>query len=992
MSLIKGNHAGLGGAGAPGGALGSFYSHTIDQSLRFNDDDSAYLSWTPSSTGSRQITTYSYWIKKNEGSHSLLDMGTGTTTRFFHGYTNDSLQWMYYPGSNYDQNVATAKFRDSSAWYHVLYRIDVTQSTNTDRIRIYVNGTQLTDFSNTGGYPAQNTDLEYLNVSGVEHRIGRSWHSNNNYYDGYLAEVHYVDGTSYGPDTFGETKDGVWVPKEVSGVSYGTNGFHLPFADSNYIGRDKSGSKTLVTSPSFSTFGGGDTNFTQANYDRAFDNSLTTSSCDRTGSGGIIEITPSSSVTPVSHTMINTNSAAYTAASRPNSVLLQGSNDGGSNWTTIDDLTNGSGADTATTSSFSNTTSYAKLRLNISQNHGGSNTRFGEYIVIASEDNGDGENIIFNNNLAASDVVLDSPTNNFATMNPIYHSSSQATLLEGNLKVDGAGFVNAAHGYGAVSTFAIPKDKKIYIEVECTDSAGDSWFAGFASQSGLESGPSSTTVGGASAITTYNRSVMLNGSETDYGSSAGLGGLGVAKLAAGDILGCMCDGATGKVWFSRNGTYFKSPSTNNSGTTGDPAGGNHEIGTITNGTTEDVFFVAGSNTSASSIFVNFGQDSVNVASANADGNGIGTFEYAPPTDYLALCSSNLTDPTIGPGQSSQADDYFNTVLYTGDGTTSHAITGVGFQPDWVSIKNRSNARSGINYDVIRGANSDLRWDSTAQEDTSATNQLLSFDADGFTVGDKNNINGNNETIVAWNWKAGGTPVSNSNGSITSSVSAAPNAGFSIVSYTGTGANATVGHGLTQKPEWLVTKSRDSSLNWSFLQINDMTTDKVMALQATNAQFSSAGSFIESDFTATTFGVGTETPTNKSGDDFICYCFHSVEGYSKVGSYEGNSSSTDGPFVYTGFRPSWIIGKNADASGRWWIYDNKRTTFNDDGVENGRRLQANANTAESTSDSSNKVLFFSNGFKVNTSNSEWNTGNTYIYLAFAEQPFKFANSR
>jgi hypothetical protein len=820
MSVIKGNHGGLGGAGAPGGALGSFYSHTIDQSLRMNKADSPRLiDSSVSSDGNRRKFTFSFWIKFSKASDTYDIVigagGSGSYPSAIIGFHSQRLTYKDYRHPSYTSNViTTAVFRDVSSWYHFVVAVDTTQSTASDRIKMYVNGTQLTDFD-TASYPTQNYDTLFQDAtSGNEPLIGFS--PGFDYMDGYLADIYNVDNAQLAPTEFGETKDGVWVPKEYSG-SFGTTGYHLTFSDSSSIGADSSG-----------------------------------------------------------------NSHSF---------------------------------DTVT-------------------------------------------------NLAASDVVPDSPTNNWCTNNSAMRAN--ITHSEGSLKMVGVGgnFDNTA------GTFLF--------DVEDTDG----WYwEGYVNSGGVEvrfgiSKPQNIYFNQSDP--TYNFAHSSDGIAYKGSGSKSTGGTDSSygdSFTTGDVIGIAVK--AGALYFYKNGSIQNSGTAAATGLTGQ-------------------YVPAVSINSTLSLSTNYGQDSTFAgavtAGGNSDANGLGDFKHSVPSGYKALCASNLPDITIGPGQSSQADDYFNTVLYTGDGTTSHAITGVGFQPDWVSIKNRSNARSGINYDVIRGANSDLRWDSTAQEDTSATNQLLSFDADGFTVGDKNNINGNNETIVAWNWKAGGTPVSNSNGSITSSVSAAPNAGFSIVSYTGTGANATVGHGLTQKPEWLVTKSRDSSLNWSFLQINDMTTDKVMALQATNAQFSSAGSFIESDFTATTFGVGTETPTNKSGDDFICYCFHSVEGYSKVGSYEGNSSSTDGPFVYTGFRPAWIIGKNADASGRWWIYDNKRTTFNDDGVENGRRLQANANTAESTSDSSNKVLFFSNGFKVNTSNSEWNTGNTYIYLAFAEQPFKFANSR
>jgi hypothetical protein len=824
-----------------------------------------------------------------------------------------------------------------------------------------------------------------------------------------MAEINFVDGTALTPSTFGETKDGVWIPKAISGVTYGANGFRVDFADSNYIGRDKSGSKTLVTSPSFSTFGGGDTNFTQANYDRAFDNNLTTSSCDRTGSGGIIEITPSSSVTPVSHTMINTNSSGYTAASRPNSVLLQGSNDNGGSWTTIDDLTNGSGANTITTSSFSNTTSYAKLRLNISENHGGSNTRFGEYIVIASENNGDGENIFFNANLAASDVVPDSPTGkNFAVMNPLMigdgrvHSS--ASYSEGNLNVAGGGFTTSTIG-GGYSTIAIPKDKKIYIEVCETAMDGTYWAAGILIDNHVQA---SNQVAGDGSIAAYNRSAMINGVEINYGASAGLGGLGVAKMSAGDVLGVAVDGATGKVWFHLNGTYFKSPTTNNSGTTGNPSAGTNEIGTVNNTASNnpsgEIFFFINNHQSSDNCRVNFGQDSTFAGSKSAgsetDANGEGLFQYAVPTDYVCLHSGNMSDITIGPAQSSQADDNFNTVLWSGDGSSSRGITGVGFQPDWVWIKTRNQTNEHSLFDSVRGAAKDLEANDTDAEQANNVNGYInSFDSDGFTVVDGSSggalVNyssgGTTNTYVSWNWKAGGSASSNSNGSITSNVSANTDAGFSIGTYTGNAtAGATIGHGLGAIPEVVIAKRRDNARDWSVYHHNltSTPTNAYILLNSTAGTGLGATAWNNGTFTDDVFTIGSHELVNHSGDSYVFYAFKGIEGFSKFGSYIGNNS-TNGPFSFTGFRPAWLMLKRTDSAASWLIYDNKRDTFN----QMQYPLFADLANAEYTSNLLH-VDFLSNGFKIrNATYGETNaSGGTYIYLAFAEAPFKFANAR
>ena len=581
-------------------------------------------------------------------------------------------------------------------------------------------------------------------------------------------------------------------------------------------------------------------------------------------------------------------------------------------------------------------------------------------------------------------------------MNPVYHSGVSGELKEGNLKLDGGGFTNTANGYGAVSTFAIPKDKKIYLEVECTDQAGNLWMAGFATQSGLESGPSSTTVGGSNAITMYNRSVMLNGTENDYGSSAGIGGFGVAKFATGDILGMAIDGATGKVWFSRNGTYFGAPQGHQSGagSTGDPAAGTNEIGTITGGTTEDVFVILSANGATNDLFVNFGQDSQNVSSAQSDGEGIGTFEYAPPTGYVALCTANLTTPAIGPTESSQAGDNFNTVLWSGDGSSSRGITGVGFQPDWVWIKTRNNANEHSLFDSVRGVAKDLESNSTDAEQANNVNGYLnSFDSDGFTVVDGSSgsalVNyssgGTTNTYVAWNWKAGGSASSNSDGSTTSSVSANTDAGFSILTYTADAATGTVGHGLNSAPELIIGRPR-SDTNWFVMETNTLSANQVLNLDSTAAAYNPGVNHFNDTFpTSTVVSYGGYMGNALSNDDKLMYCFHSVEGYSKVGSYIGNANA-DGPFVFTGFRPAFVLLKIKSAANAWFIYDDKREGYN----EANDTLSPNYTAVE---DSTYKLDLLSNGFKIKSSQNAHNqSGQTFIYLAFAEAPFKFANAR
>ena len=887
MSLLHGVGAGLGGSGDAGGALGSFFSTSVDNSLRLTSANSSRLTFSQGSPTDISKWTVNFWLKRSSPLEDTSDYdtifgvnGPGNTAFTFLG-GQIYLFVNYNDGGSQARLITNRVFRDPSAWYNFHVTFDRANGTAAQRLRLYVNGVEETSFSTDERSSIASDSSTGWNVSGANAAINsRSGDNADRFHDGYLAQFYNIDGAVVAPTEFAETKDGVWIPKAYSG-SYGNNGWLLEFK--------------------------------------------------QTGTG--------------------------TASSSTVGADTSGNNN---HWTS--------------------------------------------------------------SGIAAHDVMLDSPTNNFATMNSIYHSALEATLLDGNLKVDTAGFNNSANNYGAVSTFAIPKDKKIYLEVECTDATGASWYAGFATQSGLESGTSSTNVGGASAVTLYNRAVMKNGTQFQYSSSSGLGGLGggTSPLQAGDILGMAVDGSNGNVWLHKNGSYFKTIASNNgsTGNVGDPSANTDPVATIDNVPAEDLFVVIGGNTSASAIFVNFGQDSQNVASANADGEGIGTFEYAPPTGYVALCSSNLTTPAIGPTESSQADDYFNSVIYTGN-AGSQSIT-VGFQPDWLWFKSRSNADPHELIDSVRGATKRLRSNATTAESTASSGDgFASIDSSGFTLnsdGGGGQVNGSSRTYVAWNWKAGGapsadntagngaTPTANSvkidgsnlgsalAGSLAATrLSANTTAGFSIVIWDASGVSTgTMAHGLTVAPDLIIAKNRNHGTNW-FVQVPDILANThILNLETTSAAFNpGVNHFNDTVPTNEVFSFGGYLGGHSdvsSNTQMIAYCFHSVSGYSSVGSYLGNGS-TDGPFVFTGFRPAFVFTKESSDTSGWNIRDSARSPEN---VVN-EVLQPNTSDAEMTSNYD--VDFLSNGFKLRASASDSNTSSQrYIYLAFAEAPFKFANAR
>jgi hypothetical protein len=327
-------------------------------------------------------------------------------------------------------------------------------------------------------------------------------------------------------------------------------------------------------------------------------------------------------------------------------------------------------------------------------------------------------------------------------------------------------------------------------------------------------------------------------------------------------------------------------------------------------------------------------------------------------------------------------DYFNTKLYTGNGT-ARIITGVGFQPDWSWFKSRGDTNSHALYDAVRGVTKAISSNSTGAEATESQG-LTSFDSDGFSIGSQTAVNASGHGIVSWNWKANGTGSSNTDGSISSTVSANTTSGFSIVSSSGSNSNSTVGDGLGVAPKVIIIKRLNTADNWRVLHMS-AGNDNTAHLNLTSS-FSSSAVFQNTSPTSTVFSlVGNNTSVNQSGSTYIAYCFADVTGYSKFGSYVGNGNA-NGTFVYTGFKPAFVILKASSAAGQnWMMFDNKRNEFN---VMN-KKLYADNNLAEETSD---YLDFTSNGYKLKTTSSDGNgSGTTYIYMAFAEAPLVGTNN-
>jgi hypothetical protein len=360
------------------------------------------------------------------------------------------------------------------------------------------------------------------------------------------------------------------------------------------------------------------------------------------------------------------------------------------------------------------------------------------------------------------------------------------------------------------------------------------------------------------------------------------------------------------------------------------------------------------------------------------------FAYTPPSGFKALCTANLPVSTI-----KQGNQFMDATTYTGNGAAQNVVNAGGFSPDLVWIKGRNTTFSNVLYDTIRGATNYLVSNETAAQVTSA-GSLTAFNSNGFSVGSDAFVNGNGALQVAWQWDAGSSTVTNTDGSISSQVRANPTAGFSIVTYTGTSANATVGHGLGVAPKMIIFKNTLSGTTWvtyhasisptNFLQLN--TTDSIIS-SATFAPFGSTPTAP----TSSVFYVGNNVNTNNSGIGIVAYCFAEIAGFSKFGIYAGNGSA-DGPFVYCGFRPKFVMMKNASTTGQWVMKDTSRNPSN---VANAN-LYANLTNAEDTA-STAVIDILSNGFKLRATYADIN-GNTngIIYMAFAENPFAQANAR
>jgi hypothetical protein len=960
--------------------------YDINNSLRFRSSASAYLNRTPASAGNRQVMTYSFWVKRgglaadSNITNATTDASNSATLYFNNSNSGSFDVFLRVGGTNYSVST-TQVFRDPSAWYHIIVAIDTTQATSSNRTKVYVNGTQVTAFA-AANYVPQNSNLAFNN--NVAQYIGFS-----NYFDGYMAEVNFVDGQALTPSSFGETDTdtGVWKPKAYTGT-YGTNGFYLPFSDPSVNTQNLLTYSEDATNAAWNKVNITDT----ANTIAAPNGTTTADSILETTANSFHVLLPTASTAVAASTVytasvyvksINnqfiqlvlddtaTTNGGYANYDLTNGTVTQSANYGTATGLATSITSVGSGWYRITLSTTIGANTTARYAINGIQS--GTSGTFPNYLGNAS--NGyyvwgmqlnqgstvspyvytaaTAQSTIVNNlgrdysvttggynnwiptNISVTagttyDAMIDSPTltsetvANYPVINP-FKPMNSPTISNGNLQLSIAGSDSASSS--CVSTIAIPTTGK--------------WYAEFSAVTlgALSVGIFSEAAFSANRAAYYRYST---GGIVKTGASVAT----VATSTVSDIIAVAVDRDSDIVYFYKNGSLLY---------------------TLTSAALPSMVyygFEQGSSGGSCTGVINFGQR---------------PFAYTPPTGFIALNTYNLPDSTIVKGNT-----VMDATLYTGTGSTLTVTNAGSMKSDLLWIKSRSAATDNYLFDSRRGEGGILISNSTAAE--TVLGSQMSFNSNGFTVGSLAAMNTNGATYVGWQWQAGqGSTSSNTDGSITSTVSANTTAGFSIVTYTGVGAARTIGHGLGVAPRMILVKSRTgTATTWAVYHANLTSAANYLSLESTAAQASGSTVWNNTAPTSSVFSVGSASGTG-STRDYVAYCWAEIAGFSKFGSYTGNGSA-NGPFIYTGFRPTFIIVKRSNSTGDWYIWDTARNTYN---VVNSILLP-NSSAAETTATS---IDILSNGFRLRNTTTGFNaSGSTYIYAAFAENPFKNSLAR
>lgn len=535
------------------------------------------------------------------------------------------------------------------------------------------------------------------------------------------------------------------------------------------------------------------------------------------------------------------------------------------------------------------------------------------------------------------------PSSNYSILNPLSATSGSTTISAGNINVS---LGTSGQWRTVANSMVIPTTGSWYWEITKTNTttSGDAMIGIYATdQSFSGNTPLSVNLYGYGYWD--NGQKVNNGSGTAYGSS----------WTNNDVIGVAFNSSTGQLTFYKNNV-------------------SQGVAFTVSSTKEYYAVISGANTPPS-FAVNFGQRS---------------FAYTPPTGFKALCTANLPAATI-----KQGNQYMDATTYTGNGSTLSVTNAGGFSPDFVWIKDRAVAQQHLLYDTIRGVYNFLSSNTTTAESTN-NQTLTAFNSNGFSLGTNGTSNSNGGSFVAWQWDAGSSTVTNTNGSISSQVRANPTCGVSVVTYTGNATtNSTVGHGLGVAPAMMIFKRRDAGGNNWTVYHKSLGIGQYIYLNSTAAAGTYSGYWNGVAPTSSVFNLsGINSDVNGSGATYVAYCFAEIAGFSKFGSYTGNGSS-DGPFIYLGFRPKFVMIKRTDTAGfNWLIYDSVRNTYNVTDLYLSPN-SANAEASGITFPSAIDIL--SNGFKTRNYDATYGptinaNGGTYIYACFAESPFASSNAR
>ena len=992
--------------------------YEIERSLRFNSGDTAYLNKTLSYTGNRRTWTLSFWVKRAIGSTTdgIFCAYDGSISEDNYAIVQFGSNDQFYVTYAYAAYVQTnRKFRDPSSWYHIVVVVDTNNSTAGDRVQVYVNGERETDFAASHD-PDLGQELAFNKA--CPHYIGSE--VGQFYSDCYYAEMHFIDGQALAPTDFGEfDSTNNWIAKEYTAGSYGSNGFYLKFNDNSSasaLGTDSSGNSNTWTVNNLTA----ENPKTLPGVDFDGSNDYVESADDADYSLGTNDFTMECYIYPrtfdnykalmMKHTGTRSTSSWFWSLNSSGHILFYlyyGSSEMGivtsgtgmtlNKWNHVACVRDGStarvyinGVQVGTGNISTNSVNDSSTAVRIGEDSQGfydldgimSNVRLingtclypsGTTFTVPSTPltnvtntkllccqssssataatvspntlttGGDPFATERSDSTSADDSLIDTPTDyvagsgnnggNYCTLIPLKNAQ---TLSNGNLDVVGGS--SWQRSVGSLGMFS----GKYYWEYEIT--ASNEHLIGVGPvdmQLSGNLGAGSPPGSGYGTELGFVNGTGANGSWSNTGASG-----------AGDIIGIAFDADNGNMYVYKNGSAL-----------------NGGIASHT-GLVMPQIPVVSLNGSSRSGVINFGQR---------------PFKYTPPTDYVSLCTTNLADPAIA--DPSTAMDA--TAFTANNGSQS---INLGFSPDLVWTKSRANSYEGQIFDTLRGNNQELSPNATRADRTLANS--LTFDSSGFTMpSNNNNANYGTGASVAWTWDAGDTTTTvakDANGTnlpgATCEYRANTTNGFSVVKVADPQSNEARVHGLGVAPDFFICKSTASADSWhTYWKV--LGRSYYINLNGTGPATSS-DQFGSQEPDSTYFYVKSNTGSgaNKSGG-MVYYLWSAVDQYSAFGEYVGNANA-DGPFVFTGFRPKWIVFKMRSGSGDWRLMDTSRDLIN----PCDSQLYPNNADAENSS-SAHEVDYLSNGFKIVTSHSAMNSsGQSYLYAAFAEHPFKSARAR